>query len=225
MSLTWNGTSSDSIGVIVERYPSRYIPTRRFTEQAVAGRNGSVLLLDESFPNVIQEYEVYLSAESLGLPDVASACAAWLCEPKGYATLSDSYDSTVTREAYLVDGFNVENALNKFGRCTISFSCKPQKWLVNGQTASTALTVVNPTVFDARPLLKVSGSGTIEINDVEIEVLEAVSDFYIDCETMNADDNSKIYCLDFPKFTVGTSVITLDANITSFEYVPRWWTL
>lgn len=225
MSLTWNGVSSDSIGVVVERYPNRSIPTRRFEEQAVAGRNGSVLLIDESFPNVVQEYEVYLSGETDTLPTVARRCAEWLCAPKGYATLTDSYDTGVTREAYLMEGLNVENALNQFGRCTIAFSCKPQKWLLSGQTVSTALTTTNPTVFEARPLLKVSGSGTIEINDVEIEVLESVSDFFIDCETMNADDNSKIYCLEFPVFTVGTSVITLDPTITAFEYTPRWWTL
>lgn len=225
MSLTWNGISSDTIGVIVERYPNRYIPTRRFTEQAVAGRNGSVLLVDESFPNVQQSYEVYLSAESSGLPTVAAACAAWLCEPKGYASLTDSYDTTVTREGFLVDGFDIENALNKFGRCTITFSCKPQKWLASGQTSTTSLTLVNPTKFEAKPLLKVSGVGVIDINGTEIEVLESVSNFYIDCETQNAEDNTKIFCLEFPVLTAGTSSVTHDNTITSIEITPRWWTL
>lgn len=225
MSLTWNGVTSDSIGVIVERYPNRFIPTRRFVEQAVAGRNGSVLLVDQSFPNVIQEYEVYLSAESVGLPSVAKACAEWLCKPKGYAELTDSYDTTVFREAYLVDGFDVENALNKFGRCTISFSCKPQKFLLTGTSATTSLTLVNPTPFEAKPLIEVSGSGTVTINDVDIEILEAVSDFVIDCETQNAEDNTKIYCLEFPVLTAGTSTVTHDNTITSIEITPRWWTL
>lgn len=225
MSLTWNGTSSDSIGVIVERYPNRFIPTRRFIEQAVAGRNGSVLLVDESFPNVMQDYEVYLSAETDTLPVVARRCAEWLCSPKGYASLTDSYDSSVTREAYLVDGFDVENALNKFGRCTITFSCKPQKFLLTGQTSTTSLTLTNPTPFEARPLIEVNGSGTIDINGIEIEVLDTVSDFVIDCETMNATDNSKIFCLDFPVLTAGTSTVTHDNTITSIEITPRWWTL
>ena len=225
MSLTWNGISSDSIGVIVERIPNRFIPTRRFVEQEVAGRNGNVLLVDKSFPNVMQEYEVYLSAESQKLPSVARACAEWLCAPTGYAQLTDSYDSTVFREAFLVDGFNVENSLNKFGRCTITFSCKPQKWLYTGTSATTSLTLTNPTPFDARPLIEVSGSGTISINSVDIEVLESVSDFLIDCETMNAEDNSKIFCLDFPVLTAGTSSVTHDNTITSIEITPRWWTL
>lgn len=223
--ITFNGITSDSIGVIVERIPNRFVPTRRYIEQEVAGRNGNVLLIDRSFPNVVQEYEVYLSAESAGLPSVAKACAEWLCSPTGYSVLTDSYDDSCYREAFLVDGFNIENSLNKFGRCTITFSCKPQKYLLSGTTSTTSLTLVNPTKFEARPLIEVSGSGTIDINGVEIEVLETVSSFKIDCETMNADDNSKIFCLEFPVLSVGTSSVTHDNTITSIEITPRWWTL
>ena len=134
MSITWNGVSSDTIGVIVEKIPNRYVPTRRFSPQQVAGRNGNVLLVDKAFPNVEQEYEVYLSAESQGLPSVARACAEWLMGPDGYCRLTDSYDTTVYREAFLMGGFDIENILNKFGRCTITFSCKPQKYLLTGDT-------------------------------------------------------------------------------------------
>ena len=134
MSITWNGVSSDTIGVIVERIPNRYVPTRRFSPQQVAGRNGNILLVDKSFPNVEQEYEVYLSAESQGLPSVARACAEWLMGPDGYCRLQDSYDTTVYREAFLMGGYDLENILNKFGRCTITFSCKPQKYLLTGDT-------------------------------------------------------------------------------------------
>lgn len=134
MSITWNGVSSDTIGVIVERIPNRYVPTRRFSPQQVAGRNGNILLVDKSFPNVEQEYEVYLSAEAQGLPSVAMACAEWLMGPTGYCRLQDSYDTTVYREAFLMGGYDLENILNKFGRCTITFSCKPQKYLLAGDT-------------------------------------------------------------------------------------------
>lgn len=134
MSITWNGVSSDTIGVVVERIPNRYVPTRRFSPQQAAGRNGNILLVDKSFPNVEQEYEVYLSAEAQGLPSVARACAEWLMGPDGYCRLEDSYDPTVYREAFLMGGYDLENILNKFGRCTITFSCKPQKYLLTGDT-------------------------------------------------------------------------------------------
>lgn len=226
--ITFNGTSSDSIGVIVERMPARYIPTRRFSAAEVAGRNGDVLIADASFPNVIQEYEVYLSAESSGLPSVARACAEWLCAPTDYARLTDSYDTSVYRMAYLSESFDIENVLNKFGRATIAFSCKPQKFLTSGESAVSVTSgdsLTNPTPFYARPLITVSGSGAITFNGKTINVLETVTSFKIDCQSMNADDNTKIYCLDFPYFIGGENEITLGEDITSCSIVPRWWTL
>ena len=97
--ITFNGVSSDSKKVIVERIPNRYVPARRFKPQSVAGKNGDVLLVDKSFPNVEQEYEVYLSAEAVGLPSIAKGAAEWLCAPVDYAELTDDYDTTVYREA------------------------------------------------------------------------------------------------------------------------------
>ena len=70
--ITWNGVTSDSIGVIVERIPNRYIPARRFSPQAVAGRNGNLLLVDKTFPNVEQEYEAFKALNSKSFDSAAS---------------------------------------------------------------------------------------------------------------------------------------------------------
>ena len=228
MSITWNGVTSDSIGVIVERIPNRYIPARRFSPQAVAGRNGNLLLVDKTFPNVEQEYEVYLSAETPGLPSVARACAEWLMAPDGYAELKDSYDTSVYREAYIMGGFDIENILNQFGRCTITFSCKPQKFMLSGTGWHSFVnggTITNPTPFDARPFIRVSGVGEIVINGKSIIIQDTVSNFLIDCETMEATDNSKIYCMDFPVLSGGENTVTCSSTITALSMVPRWWTL
>lgn len=230
MSITWNGVSSDSLGVIVERFPERSIPARRFSPQAVAGRNGSILLVDKSFPNVEQEYEVYLSAEAEGLPSVAHACANWLMGPTGYATLRDSYEPSTFRTAYVSSGFDIENALNKFGRCKISFSCKPQRFLDSGSawvTVASGDELTNPTPFDALPTMyvKTTGEATLTINEKTIDVLEAVSWLKIDCETMEASDNSAIYCQDFPTLSQGANAITFTENVQLLQIKPRWWTL
>lgn len=223
--ITFNGVSSNSIGVIVERIPNRNVPVRRTQQQEVPGKNGNVLLHDDSFPNVEQAYEVYFSGATEGLPAVARAAAEWLCSPKEYKTLWDSYDPNVFHEAVLASGFEIENALNKLGRATIVFSCKPQKYLTSGRTPTSETTLTNPTPFEARPLIKVSGEGTITIGGRTITVLEEVEDFEIDCETMEADDNTKIFCMDFPVLVEGENTVTLDEGITAFEITPRWWTI
>lgn len=86
-------------------------------------------------------------------------------------------------------------------------------------------TVTNPTPFEARPMLKVSGVGEITINGKTIQILESVPDFQIDCEAMEAEDNSKIYCMDFPYLEGGENEIAGDGSITALTVTPRWWTL
>lgn len=225
--ITFNGVQSNSIGVIVERIPNRSIPARRFTRNPIPGRNGDVLTVDKTFPNDVQEYEVYYSGAVSGLHSVAHAAAAWLTAPVDYAVLWDDYDPDVYREAIIESGVDIENTLNKFGRSRIVFCCKPQKFLTSGTTPVTPEngTITNPTIYDARPLLKVSGSGTITINGYSIEVLEAVTDFLIDCETMEADDNLKISCTEFPVLSGGENSIEVDDTITAIEITPRWWKL
>lgn len=225
--ITFNGISSDSKGVIVQRYPNRTIPKRRIFVNEVAGKNGGILTVDKTFPNVVQEYEVYLSAASVGLPSVARAVAEWLTSPTDYVSLWDSYESDVYREAVLEQGFDIENSLNKYGHGTIAFNCKPQKFLTSGTSPITPVDgyVTNPTAYDAQPIITVSGSGEMTINGRTIEILDTVSDFVINCETMEADSNTLIYCLDFPVLSSGANEVTLASTITSFSMIPRWWTL
>ena len=140
MSFICNGISSDAMGVVVERMPNRNVPSRRIAQQDVAGRNGNVLLIDKSFPNVEQTYEVYFAGATEGLPTVARRVSEWLCSPTDYCVLSDSYDTSVFRNAILQDGYDIENSLNKWGKASITFSCKPQKFLTDGASSTTSTT-------------------------------------------------------------------------------------
>lgn len=231
--IVFNGITSDSIGVIVERIPNRFVPARRIAAYEVAGRNGNAIITDKSYPNIEQRYAVYLSAESVGLPRVAHDCAAWLCSPAGYAVLSDDYDTDGYREAYLAEGFDIENILNEFGRAEIVFNCKPQYFLHVG-TASIDLTglqnIENPTVFDAYPLLTVKGTGTITLNGFVINVLQNDGTLVIDCAEVEAytngvATNTYISCLERPYLQGGVNAISHDSGITSLLCVPRWWKL
>ena len=229
--IIWNGVSSDSIGVIVERIPNRQITARRFTPQKIPGRNGDWLQVDESHDNTEQVYEVYLSAEAVGLPRVAHACAAWLNGPRGYAILRDDYDPSGFRYAFLRQAVNIENVLNLFGRTEIVFSCMPQLFLDAGQTEIdiTAMSeIINETQNDAEPLLRVVGTGDLTINGRTISILENASEMTIDCQEAEAtiggeNANTSVYCLEYPVLSPGSNAITIGEGITSVMMIPRWW--
>ena len=76
----------------------------------------------------MQEYEVFIDGK-VNLQQRAKAIAFWLLSDGGYYDLLDEYDGFQTiRKARFVGGVNFENALNKYGRATISFDCCPQRY-------------------------------------------------------------------------------------------------
>ena len=147
MSFTFNSISSDTMGLIVEKYPPRPFPARKVNIFNVPGRNGDLIVDQNAFENVIQEYEVYIKGGAFQTK--ASAIANWLLSPACYQRLEDSYDPTVYREARFVGGVDFINSLNKYGRATIQFDCKPQRFPITPEVLTATITsssTVNVTV-------------------------------------------------------------------------------
>lgn len=166
MSLQIGTISSDTLGVVVERYPSRVLPERKQGVFEVIGRNGDIVdvyggTYRQSFRNFTLNYEVYINAETDGLEKKAREVALWLYNSpslgyaeRGYIELQDSYETDCYREGYFIGPVDVESTLARFGRCTISFSCKPQKFLLSGRTpvlldsgVPATYTFTNPTII------------------------------------------------------------------------------
>lgn len=132
--IKFNGTSSGTLGVYVEKYPVRPVPQRKQEVFSVPGLSGDVIVAEDAWENVEQDYDVYLSAEAAGLPAVAGPAVAWLHGAKGYARLEDDYNPDIFRMAAFAGPADLANILNAFGRATIKFNCKPQRFLKSGET-------------------------------------------------------------------------------------------
>lgn len=233
--ISWAGKSSDALGVVVEHYPVRVIPERSITETQIAGRNGALIQYDGNWDNYTQEYEVYISAERTGLVRAARAVAEWLSSPIGYQRLEDSYEPDVFRMAYYEGGQDIESILNRFGRATIEFVCKPQRFLKSGEVAKTFTaggTLTNITQMIALPLITVNGNGegAVTINDTTVSISEINGYTVLDCELMDAykgseNRNPYISAVDFPSLKAGANDISFSGGVTSLEIIPRWWVI
>lgn len=231
----WAGKGSDDVGAVVEYYPKRIYPSRKINTVNVPGRNGALIIDEHAYTNYTQMYDIYISAEELRLPRAARAVARWLYTPSGYQRLEDSYEPDVYRLAYFSGPVEVENILNRFGRCTIEFNCKPQRFLRRGE-AEIAIqsggTIYNPTGFDALPLVTITGSGagTLQIGGVTVRILALDGSMTLDSDTQNAYDgtlnrNADISAPDFPRLKAGENSVYFDGGITAVKIIPRWWTL
>jgi phage-related protein len=119
----------------------------------------------------------------------------------------------------------------------IKFNCKPQTFLRSGDQKLTFTgtgTIFNPTMFTAKPLLRIFGKGTVDIGDESITVLSNDSYTDVDCESEEAymDDAAsprnnlvRVSGDDFPVLPPGQTHIRLSGGIQKLEVIPRWWKL
>lgn len=232
----FNGKSGDDYHVIVERYPDVILPARKQEKVSVKGRNGDLLIQQDAFENVSQRYEIYISAERIRLPTMAHKVAEWLCV-KGYHKLEDSYWRDFFRMASFSGGVEVANVLNRFGRATIDFDCKPQRFYKFGDqfiNLTNAQLLHNPSPFTAKPLIVVQGSGAGTITDgVHMLRLTNCNNITIDCDIKQLYqqigsvivNRNSFGSGEFPELPEGDTRIIFGGGITSVKLKPRWWTI
>lgn len=167
MSFIFNEISSDDMGLFVEKYPPRPFPTRKADVYQIPGRSGDLVVDQNAFSNIVQEYEVFVKGGTEGFQARATAIARWLLGASGYQQLRDEYDPTIYREARYVGGVSFLNALNKYGQATLTFDCKPQRFPIDEEiiTGLIGQTFTLPTVTDAMP-----GYPLLTITDTIVDV-------------------------------------------------------
>ena len=228
----WHNVSSDDVNVVVEHYPNVVIPTRKQEKIAIPGRSGDLLIQQDAFENVRQTYDIYISAEQPRLPTIVHKVTEWLCV-KGYQRLEDSYFLDTFRLASFQGGIEVANILNRFGRATIEFDCKPQRFYKSGEfyiSLSNGSKLINPSPFTAKPMIVMtgSGSGTLTINDKTLS-LTNTANVTIDCDLMqvyrNGSSANSIASGNFPDLADGESTISWTGGISGIQIKPRWFTI
>ena len=177
-SLSFDNTSSRSYGVYITGEAVYNAPERAVEMISIPGRNGAFALDQGRFENIEVSYPAGIFAENeADFAQAVSDFRNFLCSKKGYCRLTDEYNPSEYRMAVYKSGLEVDPAQLRAGEFTITFECKPQRWLTSGETAVTVAnngTMTNPTLFESSPLLAVTGYGTIGFNGYEIELENAV---------------------------------------------------
>lgn len=234
----FRGRHSSEFCLYVEKYPEQVIPKRKKTTASIPGRSGDLHYEDDAYENVLIPYECYFHAET-PMPEALGDITGWLQQP-GYGRLTDKYSPNYFRLGTLAGQTNVENHLNKYGRCKLVFDCKPQRFLISGETPiefTSPSFIINPTQFNALPVIEVygTGPGTVTAGNLTVEIKELEDVITLDCETQNAyrqvgegapeNKNNCIYALEFPELLPGENTVSWTGDITSVKITPRWWTL
>ena len=236
--ITFNGIKSSDYGVIVYDGDIFQTPKRDVEEVEVAGRNGVYVIDNGRWADVSISYSCYIETNAMSkFLDFKAKMMA----NNDYCELIDMNQPDYVFKARLTSiseptFYGLENGC-KF---KINFTRAPQRYLKSGMeeiSVSKGETITNNTLYDAKPLIYIKGTGecTIKLNDIALTISNINEYMYIDCESMNCyrqtgelqnnyvsfDDNNI-----FPYISPGDNVISWTGDdISEVKITPRWWTI
>lgn len=224
------GKKSSDFGIYISGNGTYSFPERDVSKIEVPGRNGDLIIDNGRFKNVPLKYPAFVRQNFKKNTDAARM---WLLQDSMYHRLEDSYHPEQFRLARFTGPMDWSmRFLNLSGECELIFDCKPQRFLKSGEMpirATSSVTLINPTVFEANPLIRVYGeSGTLMIGNSVVQISSIDEYVDIDCDTQNAfkgtvNCNGNIRLGDFPTLGAGKTGVSFEGNITQIEIIPRWW--
>lgn len=247
--IEFNGIRSDERYLIVEHYPTRTIPKRRYTFQSIPGRSGDFVIDegDDAFANYNQAYGVFLDSKAPGLPQAARGLTEWLLGSVGYCRLEDSYDPDFYRMAVYAGGEEFLNHFNEYGRGTLTFNCAPKRFYKSGEkeiSLTNGQAIYSPSLFDSKPLYKITASGDSSTNTITITSSKygtqqfTINSLYSGDGTVTIDperhtvvngsgvSKNSLVQSDYENLLLPSyATISWTGNIRTLKIIPRWWTV
>lgn len=245
-NITFNGISTESLGLIVQFFPTYHFPEKEYETVHIPGRNGDLVINKGSYKNVERTYSLAkVYSGTSGFIASSNSIASWLHSADGYARLEDTYEPDYYRMAMYKSDGDLNNFYDTATVIDVTFECKPQRWLKSGENEYNTdwfSENPNPTNYDALPIFifetEPNTETVITVNDTTMRLVSLSSTqsikVVIDCENAECHsfDNTTLYnsklTLSSGKFPVlkasTTNTITV-TGATNVKVIPRWWTL
>lgn len=225
----FDGVSSRDFGAIISGYKTFGLPERDEKKVEVPGRNGDLTFDNGRWKNEPITYKCLIYKN---FAENYNNLVNLFASKVGYFRLEDTIHPDVFRiaERTGVIDLNMHGDYIAAG-FEINFDCKPQKYLKIGEKPVTFTgngVLMNPTYYEALPIIRVYSTGILGIGSSTIEIHDVDEYVDIDCELENAHKGA-INCNDnvsgvFPKLKAGENNIVLD-SISKIDIIPRWWKL
>lgn len=133
--LIFNGRDSREFGVYISGQGTFSAPQKAYTFYNIPGRNGALIGYDNRFENINVSYDAFICRD---FDKNIAAFRSFLLSVPGYAKLEDSYHPDEFRVASYVGPFEPTiTSKNDAGSFTITFNCKPQRYLKSGEQSVT----------------------------------------------------------------------------------------
>ena len=223
-SFIWkNKDSYLDFGIIINKRPPAIRAEKNVQEIEVPGRDGDLTVDDGTYKPITFPFICTLLDTSN-----LDAVLSWL---DGYSDLILSWQNDRSYKAKMINRIDITQSLKTLGEFPLLFKAQPFGYSLNNSVitlTTSPSTLINIATKDSKPLIKVYGTGTIDltINSKVIHLTSVVDYVSIDAELMDTYKdtllkNSDMYG-DFPVLVVGDNVISWTGTVTKIEITPNW---
>ncbi|MDT8717601.1 phage tail family protein [Clostridium sp. 19966] len=202
------------------------VAQRDVEEIDIEGRNGSLIRDKGRW----LDKEITIAFNFIDRYNFTAKCR-WISKWLRGSKLKFSDDLGVFYKIKKVECEDIQRSLRYKGSFSVKFTVDSFAWLEDGQniiTLSSRAKLLNVGTYESKPILKVYGSGSIDlfVNSTEIN-LNNVSDYVtidsmiMDCYKDEMNANSQMSG-EFPVLQEGENSITWSGNINKIEITPNW---
>lgn len=197
---------------------------------SVPGQNGDLSIFNDRYKSKKRRVNCFIRED---FKKNYSMLMNFLLSRDGYCRFENTLEPDIYRMAEFVSPSDPETGMFlRSGWFELEFIFKPENWLKAGEkpiAVSSSKQIENPTYFSAKPLIVVTGTGSITIGDSILALSQNTSTVVIDCLTEDASEgtinrNSDLTITNgFPVLKPGNNTVAVSG--CSIEITPRWWRL
>lgn len=229
-TLTIDGISLTDYRIFYDGSQWWKIPEKMVDLYEVVGRNGNVSIPQGNYANVIRSFNCYINGN---WQNNFNSFVNDIYSKNGYLRVESSEEQDVYTLAVINNEIDPNMwQFNRKGTFTLEMNFQPQKWLKMGENAieiASSQTLINPSHQIAKPLIEVTGTGSITINTSVLALATNTGTTIIDCETQNAYEgtinrNGDLTITNGFPVLIDTNTISF-TGFTSVKLYPRWWRL
>lgn len=207
--------------------------TRKMNVVQVPGSSREIVDMEDAWECYDQPYSLFVGDGSQDSIQGELDEVARVLFKKDWQILLDDYEPDVYRLAYYQGGFEAENRKTFLGKFEVSFRCRPERFLRFYDHAISVQnngTLYNPTEFNAKPLIHVTGTGTgtLTIAGQTITLKNMVDYLNIDCDKQDVyrlSSENRNNCMEgeFPVLFPKTNTVGFTGGIESVSITPKFW--
>jgi len=216
-------------GIIIPTRPSLPSPERRVTYFEVPGRDSTLKLDEGTYEDITITVECSIKGDNI--VEQLDVIKAWLYS-SGESSLIFSFQQDKKYMAQVVNSIDFKQVFKVISQFVIVFNCRPFKYAVDNAPitipSGSGTTILNPGSIASRPVIKVYGSGDVDLyinsnvirlNDIDDYVVidSELMDCYKDTLLKNNQMNGG-----FPVLKPGDNDISWTGNVAKIEIIPNW---